>query len=172
MTARTKSTLILFATLALGMVLGSLITGAAVNRRLERLAETRTARGMIFFFERAIQPESDAQREAIRTVLEDAAPAFTEVMRESRERMARLTDSLRAELEPLLTDAQKARLDEGMRMRRGGPPFGPGADRPPPPGDVPGRPHADGLDRPRDGRRRATPPAGDTSPSDSPSPNG
>jgi len=157
MTARTKSTLILIATLGLGIALGSLITGAAVNRRLDRIAEMRTARGMAFFLERAIQPESEAQREAIRAVLEDAAPAFTEVMRESRERMARLTDSVRSELEPLLTDEQRARLDEGMRMRRGGPPFGPPGDHPPPGAD-PRRPRPDGLERPRDGRRMAPPP--------------
>lgn len=172
MTARTKSTLILIATLALGIVLGSLITGAAVNRRLDRIAEMRTARGMAFFLERAIQPESEEQREAIRAVLDDAAPAFTEVMRESRERMARLTDSLRAELEPLLSDEQKARLEEGMRMRRGGPPFGAPGDRPPP-GAEPGRPGPDGHARPREGRRRDPAPAPtDTAPEGTAAPTG
>lgn len=171
MTARTKSTLILIATLALGMVLGSLITGAAVNRRLERIADMRTARGMAFFLERSIQPESEEQRAAIRAVLEDAAPAFTEVMRESRERMARLTDSLRAELEPLLSEEQRERLDEGMRMRHGGPPFGPPGERGGP-GPEPRRPRPDGADRPRDGRRGAPPPPADTTVPASPAPGG
>jgi hypothetical protein len=156
MTARTKSTLILLATLVLGLVLGSLITGAVANRRLDRISEMRTARGMAFFLERAVQPETEEQRVAIRAVLDSAAPAFTEEIRASRERMRTLSDSLRAALEPLLTDAQKARLEEGMRVRRGGPPFGPRGDRPPP-GEEPRRLRPDGHGGPQDGWREGRP---------------
>lgn len=170
MTARAKSTLILFATLALGLVLGSLITGAVVNRRLDRIAEMRTARGMAFFLERVIQPESEEQREEIRAVLDHVAPAFTEEFRASRERMRTLSDSLRVALEPLLTDAQKVRLEEGMRMRRGSPPFGPQGDRPPPGGE-PRRLRPDVRDGPQEGRRdRRPPPVDSAGPGDVPPP--
>jgi galactokinase len=127
MTASTKSALMLFSTLLIGMLLGSLITGAVNNRRMRSLAEMRSARGLAIRFEDMVRPESEEQREAIRAILEEAAPEFAAVMLESRERMRSLTDSVRAELDPLLTEEQRERLDRGMRI---GPRGAPGSQRP------------------------------------------
>ena len=127
MTASTKSALMLFSTLLIGMLLGSLITGAVNNRRMSNLAEMRSARGLVFFFEDVVRPESEEQREAIRAVLDEAAPKFSTAMSESRERMKALSDSVRAELDPLLTDEQRARLEERIRI---GPRGAPGGQRP------------------------------------------
>jgi hypothetical protein len=144
MTASTKSVLMLFSTLLIGVLLGSLTTGAMNNRRMHNLAEMRSARGLAFYLEDVVQPVSEEQREAIRAVLEEAAPKFAETMMESRERMRELTDSVRAELDPLLTEEQRQRLEERMRIGRGTPhgsPGEPGPDderrrrRPPPEGD-------------------------------------
>ena len=144
----TKSVLLLFATLLIGMVIGSLVTGALNSRRLDRLVEMRSARGMAYFLEEVVRPESPEQLEQIRAVLEAAGPLFAAEMAGSRERMRQLTDSVRAELEPLLTPEQRARLDERMRITRGRMPFGPPGARGP----------EDGRPRPRpgtDGRRDA-----------------
>lgn len=144
MTASTKSVLMLFSTLLIGVLLGSLTTGAVNNHRMHNLAEMRSARGLAFYLEDVVQPVSEEQREAIRAVLEEAAPRFAETMVESRERMRELTDSVRAELDPLLTEDQRQRLEERMRIGRGmphGSPGEPGSDaerrrrRPPPDGD-------------------------------------
>ena len=144
MTASTKSVLMLFSTLLIGVLLGSLTTGAVNNRRMHNLAEMRSARGLAFYLEDVVQPVSEEQREAIRAVLDEAAPKFAETMMESRERMRELTDSVRAELDPLLTEDQRQRLEERMRIGRGmphGSPGEPGPDderrrrRPPPEGD-------------------------------------
>ena len=70
MTASTKSALMLFSTLLIGMLLGSLITGAVNNRRMRSLAEIRSARGLAYYLEHVVEPESDEQREAIRAVLD------------------------------------------------------------------------------------------------------
>jgi len=153
MTASTKSVLMLLSTLLIGILLGSLITGAVNNRRMRNLAEMRSARGLAFHFEEVVQPESEEQREAIRAVLDEAAPKFSAAMQESRERMRALTDSVRAELDPLLTDEQRKRLEERMRIGPRGAPGvprldddrrrrrphsdgerGPGPPPPPPPG--------------------------------------
>jgi hypothetical protein len=142
MTASTKSVLMLFSTLLIGMLLGSLITGAANNRRMRDLAEMRSARGLAYYLEDVVRPDSEEQREAIRAVLEEAAPKFSETMRVSRERMRELTDSVRAELDPLLTEDQRHRLEERMRIGRGGMPHG-----------SPGEPGSD------DERRRRRPPS-------------
>ena len=127
MTASTKSALMLFSTLLIGMLLGSLITGAVINRRMRSLAEMRSARGLAYFLEDVVEPESAEQREAIRAVLDEAAPKFSEVMLASREQMRALTDSVLAELDPLLTEEQRARLEERMRI---GPRGAPGGSRP------------------------------------------
>jgi hypothetical protein len=126
MTASTKSALMLFSTLLIGMLLGSLLTGAVNNRRMRNLAEMRSARGFAIHLEEVVRPESEEQREAIRAVLDEAAPKFGDAMRESRERMRSLTDSVRAELDPLLTEEQRERLEERMRF---GPRGAPGALR-------------------------------------------
>jgi hypothetical protein len=128
MTASTKSVLRLFSTLLIGMLLGSLITGAVNNRRMSNLAEMRSARGLAFHFEDVIRPENEEQREAIRAVLDEAAPKFSAAMQESRERMRALTDSVRAELDPLLTEEQRERLEERMRIGPRGAPGGPRRD--------------------------------------------
>ena len=127
MTASTKSALMLFSTLLIGMLLGSLITGAVNNRRMRSLAEMRSARGLAYFLEDVVEPESAEQREAIRAVQDEAAPKCSVVMLASSERMRALTDSVLAELDPLLTEEQRARLEERMRI---GPRGAPGGSRP------------------------------------------
>lgn len=153
MNTGTKSALLLFSTLLIGVALGSLLTGAINQRRLERLAEMRSERGMAFFLEEVVRPENSEQSEAIRAVLEEAAPQFAAAMRESREKMRALTDSVRSELDPLLTEEQRSRLDERMRIGRGGSPFGP--------------PGARGAD---DDRRRRRPPHPEGRPPPGPGP--
>lgn len=149
MNDRTKSALLLVATLAIGMVLGSLITGAVANRRLDDLADARGRMGA--FFLRAIEPESEEQAEAIRAVLDGAAPRFREVFESTREEMKHLSDSVLAELDPILTVEQKQRLEERMRLRLRRPPIGP-----------------DGRPRFRDGPRPESPPGmGGAPPDDS-----
>ena len=156
MNDRTKSALLIVATLVIGMVLGSLVTGAIANRRLDSLAEARGR--MSSFFVDAIEPESEEQAEAIRSVLDGAAPRFKEIFEATRGEMKRLSDSVMVELDPILTDEQKERLEKRMRFGPGRPPFGregrPGF-RDGPPGPRPGMrgpPPGDSVDRVR--RRR------------------
>lgn len=146
MNERTKSALLIVGTLVIGMVLGSLVTGAIANRRLDDLANARGR--MAGFVLDAIEPESEEQAEAIREVLDGAAPRFREIFESTREEMARLSDSVMAELDPILTDEQREQLEKRMRFRmrrlppgpegrprfRDGPPPGapPGIRRPPP----------------------------------------
>ncbi len=139
MTDRTKSALLIVATLVIGMVLGSLVTGAIANRRFDSLAEARGR--MSAFFADAIEPESEEQAEAIRKVLDGAAPRFKEIFEATRGEMKRLSDSVMAELDPILTDAQKERLEKRMRFR---------PRRPPPPGMR--GPRGDSADRVRHNR--------------------
>lgn len=119
MRARTKSVLILSATLLIGIVLGGVISGAIVNRRLQQLTELRRPGGFEFFLEHAIQPEDEQQAEAIHDVLERMGPRFHEILERSHTEMEALRDTVRAELEPILTEEQKERLEAHTRMRPG-----------------------------------------------------
>ncbi len=116
----------------------------------------RSARGLAHYFENVVQPDGEEQREAIRAILDEAAPKFADAMMESRERIRSLSDSVRAELDPLLTDEQRQRLDEHMRIRRSGT----------------NRGAPDGRRPEDDGRRRRPPPGGDRPPENPPPPPG
>lgn len=119
MTARTKSALLLGATLAIGIVLGTLISGAIVNRRMAEFARLQRPGGVAMHFEHMIEPSDEAQRRAIREVLEAAGPRIQTIMREAHMELLEVSDSVRAELDPLLTDEQKRRLDRRMRVGPG-----------------------------------------------------
>jgi hypothetical protein len=117
--ARTKSVLILSATLLIGIVLGGVISGAIVNRRLQHLTELRRPGGFAFFLEHAIQPEDEEQAAAIQAVLERMGPRFHEILERSHSEMEALRDSVHAELDPILTEEQKERLEARTHMRPG-----------------------------------------------------
>lgn len=128
MTPKTKSTLLLVATLVIGLVLGALINGYFVRQRLDRIGRLMNPAGFMGRMEEVIQPTSDEQREAIRQVLDAAAPRAMAIMRESRARMKALNDSVKSELSGIVTEEQMKRLDDRTRFRRRGP-FRPGLPR-------------------------------------------
>jgi hypothetical protein len=163
MTDRTKSALLIGGTLVIGMILGGLFNAALVNRRFDEVARLGSPRGLAFRIEEVIQPESEEQAEAIRAVVDEAAPKFMEVFVDSRERMRMLVDSIMAELEPLLTEEQLQRLRSDMRMRSEAPPFMRGPGFGPRDGPPPGEPGE------RRGRRRP-PPGSGVPPGESPPP--
>ncbi|NNC65664.1 MAG: hypothetical protein HKN84_12830, partial [Gammaproteobacteria bacterium] len=112
MSPKTKSTLLLLATLVIGLVLGALINGYFVRQRLDRIGGLMNPGGFGEHIEAIIQPTNDEQREAIRKVLDSASPQALAVMRESRQRMRALNDSVKAELENILTEEQMERLED------------------------------------------------------------
>lgn len=158
MQTRTKSAFLLLAVLVLGVAIGILLSGVMHNRRMDRIARLRTAPGIIRLVERAVEPESEEQRAAIREIMEAAAPRFAETFQRTQEEMRQLSDSVMTELEAVLTPAQLEDLREHMLMRRGRPPSEGrrGEER-------------SGRRSPRDGRlppgeRPPPPPTGDTPP--------
>jgi len=145
MTANTKSALLLGGALVTGVLLGALIVGAFVAHRVDRMDRLRQPARLAQFLERTIEPTSPAQRDSIRTVVRYRARQAAYILRQTRRDLEAVRDSLRADLRPLLTDDQLARLQERTRMRplgppppflRGGPFDGPafrdGPRRPPP----------------------------------------
>ena len=73
MNARTKSILIIIATLLIGIAIGALGTGTILNQRVETLQALREDDGFMFFIERVVEPVDEAQQQEIRAVLKEAA---------------------------------------------------------------------------------------------------
>lgn len=121
MSPRTKSILLLIATLLIGLLLGALANGYFVRKRLDRLGNLMTPGGFGGQLEEVLRPNSEEQRRAIRDVLETAAPRAVDIMRRSREEMRALNDSVKEELGSILTEEQLLRLDDHLKFRRRGP---------------------------------------------------
>ena len=106
-----KSILIIIATLVVGGLVGAFTTAAVNNHRMEELKALRHQEGFISAAEEVIGPVSAAQRAQLRPVLEHTAARRTELSRVYRDDREALLDSMRAELAPLLSAAQRSRLE-------------------------------------------------------------
>ncbi len=160
MRIETKSALILLATFLIGGLVGVLTAGAIAQRRASRVAELRE-RGFAMHLERIIQPRDEAQREAIRTILSAAAKRNLATMTDAREEIRSSLEEMREELDPLLDEEQRERVDEAVKRFRHGPP-----------GRQPGAP---GFGNPEQGRRpggRGERPRHGTGPAGRPPPEG
>jgi len=138
MSTRTKSMLLLSGVLLLGVLLGALASGTVSNRRLARIAELRTSRGMAFVLEEVVRPETDEQRKAFREAVEEMAPGYADVFERTGTELRALNDSILAQLRPLLTVKQSERLQHYLTMRREGR-LNPRHDRGRPRGQSPNR---------------------------------
>lgn len=129
---RTKATIILIGILLLGVILGSVGSRFIVQNRIERMARMRQQEGFVRMFEYMIDP-SDSQTDTVRTILRKHHERFREINMEHRENVQIVIDSMRAELQPYLTEKQILRLTERfergpmMGKRR---PFGPRRKKP------------------------------------------
>ena len=129
MKTHTKSILVIVASLLIGMLIGALGHGAFRGHQFRRMVRLRTQGGFVSRIEAVIQPEP-AQQEAVRGILSTHARQVDEARSQFFAELHAETDSMKARLAPILTDEQKARLDEEFkRLRRRPPPPPPEAGR-------------------------------------------
>lgn len=128
MKVETKSAAILAATLLLGMVLGMMTQAVLARGRSNQLAELRGPPGFVAHLERVLAPSPD-QAAGIRSILEETAARNGTIIRSARDGLRTELDSMAIRLAPLLTDAQRRRLesleplpDPFRPPPRGGPP--------------------------------------------------
>ena len=124
MRGRTKGALILFSTLLIGVLIGTLLSGWFVRDRLRPIPHPRH---FVRSTERLIAPQDEEQRQAVRAVLRQHAAALRELNAKHRESLKEQLDATRAELAPLLSEEQLRRLDR--RQRRFGELMGPWRER-------------------------------------------
>ena len=136
-----QSALILAGTLIIGIALGSLLTGTLARQRSARVEELRERGGFIEHMERAIRPRDEAQRQAIRPILEAAAHRNGGIIDSAHTELRAAMEEMLAELEPLLDAEQYGRLSEVAHLqdpfRPPPPPGGPRQGPPPPRGERP-----------------------------------
>ena len=111
MRGKTKGALILFSTLLIGVLIGSLLSGWFVRDRLRPIPHSRY---FVRSTERLIAPQDEEQ--------------LRELNAKHRESLKEQLDATRAELAPLLSEEQLRRMDR--RLRRFGELMGPWRERP------------------------------------------
>ncbi len=132
MSVKVKMSLIILVTLIVGMLLGALIQGAFMRNQFhKRITRLRTPEGFMRRFERVIRP-TEEQKPEIDKILLKNFERFNKRLTPPVQEMGRIMDTLRMELDPVLTPEQKARLHRHFEHMRRFPP--------PPPGRPPGKP--------------------------------
>jgi len=111
MSIQWKSTFIIVATLVIGVLIGVFLAGPVLHHRMRPHVADRGPESFTPMLERIIQPSPD-QQEAVRAVLDKHSARLEGLHEDFRAAMVATMDSLRKDLEPILTDEQKARLDE------------------------------------------------------------
>ena len=139
MSVKWKSVFIIVATLVIGILIGTFLAGPVLHRRAGRRHIDRGPEVFTQMMERVIRPTAE-QEEAVRAVLEEHSARLEELHEDFRTRMVTTMDSLKADLDLLLTEEQKARLEERQRrldrfMEKGPRPGTKGAPPPGPPPD-------------------------------------
>ena len=113
MNLKVKSSLIIIVTLIIGMALGIILAQSFFRppNMFDKMSALRSPEGFAERFERIIDP-NESQKEKIREILQFHFQKMHNQSSEFRQRFMQLNDSLRAELDPILNDEQKDRLNK------------------------------------------------------------
>ncbi|MGQ9604127.1 MAG: hypothetical protein ACUVUU_07920 [bacterium] len=116
MNLQLKSALIIIVTMIIGILIGTFIVAPLAARRYLAMMETlRHRAGLAYGIERMILPDR-SQKEYVKPVIRKYSERFEMLFQKHRKDVQALVDSLEAELNPLLTEEQKQRL-ERIRSR-------------------------------------------------------
>lgn len=113
MTTKSKTTFIILGTLIIGMVIGALSSGMWRQKRIEKFGRMRPQQQFIESIENIIKPD-EAQRKAIEKVLEKRFEHIAQIRERHEQEMMAAFDSLKQELNSLLTEEQQKRLEENF----------------------------------------------------------
>lgn len=129
MTTRSKSILILSGTLLIGLVIGALGAGAIIGSRVDQFERMRRPGGIPQMIEEAIMPTDETQRRKIVIALDSLDARQLRLREYNAQQHDAIFDSLRSDLDSILTPEQRTRLQEWQTQDRGprGRPRGPGA---------------------------------------------
>lgn len=121
MNIKLKITLFIITTLVLGIIIGAMLNRALIQNRIKNILSKRTPDVFVPFIEERIEPDPIQSKE-IRNILKKHAKHIEDIRANFRVELQSAFESLRTELDPLLTPEQKKRLERGLP---GGRPIGP-----------------------------------------------
>jgi hypothetical protein len=114
---KAKSSLIIIATLIIGIIFGALLSRAYLHHRIRRAVVMVNPNRSMPFLEQIISPTPE-QRELIRTIIRKHADEVLEIRKDFEKSMTSSFENLQKELDSVLTPEQKKRLEKMMRERR------------------------------------------------------
>jgi hypothetical protein len=112
MNVKTKTALIIIATLIIGIAIGAMLNRALLQHRIKRTFSYRNPDRLPVFYERILDPNVE-QTQKIRSILKKHAVTISKIRNNYQEEMLAANESFKTELDPLLTPAQKRRLNRG-----------------------------------------------------------
>jgi predicted PurR-regulated permease PerM len=118
MSPRSRAVVIIICTLLIGLAIGTLIVAPMLARHhFRRVARLRTTDGFVSRLEEKIEP-SPGQAEAVKGILTRYGEELNRISSEHHTELSTMLDSMKAELDPILTEEQKERLARRERHRR------------------------------------------------------
>lgn len=111
MKMKSKALLLIMTTFIMGVAIGALGHRAWLRTHFKRVEAFREHRGMPKFIEKKIRP-TPQQTPRIRELLKEHDKRFIAFRKKQHKEIKEFMDSLKSELEPLLTDEQKKRLSK------------------------------------------------------------
>lgn len=115
MNIKLKMSFIIITTLALGIVIGAMVNRTLSQNRIRNILSKRRSDVYVTIYEKLLRPEA-SQRALIRKILEKYATRVSEIHANFRQDMESSIESMRKELDPILTPAQKKRFKRGLRL--------------------------------------------------------
>ena len=127
MNMKVKTTIIIIITLIFGIVLGAMLNRSFTHRRIKRAFDAVNPNRFTMILERAIDP-TEEQKKQIREILQKHAKLVAELRKNLMQGMDTSMQSLKKELDSVLTPEQKERFEKMMKerppwMRREGKPW-------------------------------------------------
>lgn len=116
MKTKSKTAFIILGTFAIGMVIGVLISGTLRHQKEQKFERMPPGKRFFLFMERIIQP-TEQQREQFDRIIAKRSEQISKLHEEHQNEMFALYDSMRTELQSILTEEQRSRLEE--RLARG-----------------------------------------------------
>ena len=117
MNTKTKTLFVILGTFILGLIIGGLGSHLYYRYKVNQIVSMRSPQQIFHFVERLIQP-SPKQRAAIRDILQKHGRVVLENMRENREKQLQQFQSLKDDLQQILTPEQMQRLEHHLRRRQ------------------------------------------------------
>jgi hypothetical protein len=111
MSMKSKVTFIFVITLVLGIIVGFMLNRIYSQRRVRNILSSRSPEFFVDFYERILEPDTE-QSKMIREILDKYAKSISESRESFTSEMQSTFQSMKAEIDPILTPEQKERLKE------------------------------------------------------------